>query len=385
MKTNRIVFKELDSLRALAVIMTLASHWQTRVGSERIPYLWYGVDIFFAISGFLITGILLQINQTENKLKALKNFYIRRALRLFPAYYLLILVFCVVLNVFSLYIWDNQWNVYYFTYLANWYWFLHPNMGNGSFNHIWSLGVEEQFYLVWPWLIVFLPVQHTKTFLLGVVAFALLIHFGVTGLPKAGMLPFFNLHTLGIGAVLAYMYFREAKNRHFRKIVTHSSQILVISTTLLLYLLLFHPLRGRVENLFVQTCLCAATGILVLKSVYGWGRFAGLVFGSRYLQFIGTISYGIYLYHMPIPDTFKALAGKFGYTLDFKQHPVFYLLLFCTLTFLVALFSYKFIEMPFLKMKSKFAMERTGAEKQTAAQPTPVLTASSKRKAKLGI
>lgn len=358
--------------------MTLASHWQSRVGEEKIPYLWYGVDIFFTISGFLITRILLQINHSKGKFIGLKNFYVRRALRLFPAYYLLTFAFFLALNFFNLYIWDNQWNAYYFLYLANWYWYLHPNSGSGSFNHIWSLGVEEQFYLVWPWLIAFLPVRYIKSFIIGCILTGLCLHFSLNSLPRSGMLPFFNLHTLGTGALLGYMYFQEPNNKCLKAAVKASSIILVVSLGTILYLLFRPPLSGGAYSLMVRLDLCILTGVLVLKSVYGWGKYSGLFFRNKYVQFIGTISYGIYLYHMPVPDTLKALVGKFGYPLDFKQHPVFYLLLFYVLTFLVALFSYKFLEMPFLRIKSKFPLGRAAAETKEPAEKVLMVRVRSK-------
>ena len=219
-------YNQLDGLRALAVLMTLGAHFIPRVGIHEVPYLWYGVDIFFTISGFLITGILLKMRNSEQKHSDIKKFYFRRALRLFPAYYILILVFFFARNLGHLYIWNNNYNAYFFFYLPNWFFFFHPDQGSGSFNHIWSLGVEEQFYFIWPWLIIFLPLKRVVNIIVFVIIIAILFNVIFYKHAEYRMLPLNNLHTLGIGGLLAYYFYCRNNSKVYIKYVKWLKYIL---------------------------------------------------------------------------------------------------------------------------------------------------------------
>src|SRR5208337_4189358 len=145
----------LDGIRALAVIAVMIQHFDP--GTVRWIKLGHvGVRVFFVLSGFLITGILLQARQSAeidglSKWRVLRNFYARRFLRIFPIYYLVILVTWVagIAEMRE----SVGWNL---SYLSNFY-FYQRGTGNYSVTHLWSLAVEEQFYLLWPLLILFLP------------------------------------------------------------------------------------------------------------------------------------------------------------------------------------------------------------------------------------
>ena len=107
---KRQFFPEIEALRAIAVTMVMLAHFIPIEHKLYIPYLWYGVDLFFTISGFLITYILLGLVDESQKLNPgllLKNFFIRRVLRLFPVYYAFIGFFFILRNVFSIYIWTK--------------------------------------------------------------------------------------------------------------------------------------------------------------------------------------------------------------------------------------------------------------------------------------
>jgi len=162
--------QSLDGLRAIAIILVFLCHMQYHIPPVNLPAVvlrayvsqgWMGVDLFFVLSGFLITGILLDTREARNYFR---GFYLRRILRIFPLYYLVLiavifagirlnnpafttklplpadrwLYFCYLTNWLAL--WKAHWGLHYVNYLA----------------HFWSLAVEEQFYLVWPlviWLV----------------------------------------------------------------------------------------------------------------------------------------------------------------------------------------------------------------------------------------
>jgi peptidoglycan/LPS O-acetylase OafA/YrhL len=167
---------ELDGIRGLAILGVLCSHGAGLTGIlDRLPIsradallssmmvpLWGGVDLFFTLSGFLITGILLRTKNSENYFS---SFYGRRMLRIFPIYYL-VLIFSLTAGHFSSAIANylpptTSWKVAYFAYLQNWPAFWHgAKVMGGVWGAYWSLAVEEQFYLVWP-IIVLLSSEKT--------------------------------------------------------------------------------------------------------------------------------------------------------------------------------------------------------------------------------
>jgi peptidoglycan/LPS O-acetylase OafA/YrhL len=150
---------QLDGLRVLAVGMVMMGHWWqwkwTQPILKGLPLV-HGVTLFFVLSGYLITRILLQenhirIHNGQGYLPFMVRFYVRRTLRIFPLYYMVI---------FSLFLIDypnaRELFPWLLSYTTNIYQSIH-NTYVGDFNHFWSLGVEEQFYLFWPWLLLAFP------------------------------------------------------------------------------------------------------------------------------------------------------------------------------------------------------------------------------------
>jgi len=341
---------EMNSLRTIAVIMTLLAHFSP----IEIPYMWYGVPIFFTISGFLITTIL--INSLDNdlgksKITIVKNFMVRRVLRLFPIYYLFILFFFVAKNYFALSLWKNEFTPYFFTYTPN---FLNYQIGNGQmscFSHLWSLGVEEQFYLFWPWIILFPPAKFRMPIIISMIFISLTYIFINYNNGTIGALPFTNFHTLGVGAILACLYTKQSdvidwlrKNRH----------TIFYSTFLhLIFVLIFYKGTSAFWHLYREVALCLCTFSIVLVSIYGWNGLIGFFTRNKQVQYIGSISYGIYLFHMPVPYVYRTIAAKL-FPMVHLSDGLFLLVCFA-ITFILAALSYKYIEKPFLKLKRYFA------------------------------
>lgn len=149
--------RSLDGLRAIAIILVMLFHFGI------IGFGWLGVQMFFVLSGFLITGILLNLKDSRERFSGkIKTFYIRRVLRIFPVYYFYLLCFLVCWIIYK-YPADFGYKVLYlFTYTYNFTrtfygWTLSP-----YFTHLWSLCVEEQFYLIWPFIILILPQRFLK-------------------------------------------------------------------------------------------------------------------------------------------------------------------------------------------------------------------------------
>jgi peptidoglycan/LPS O-acetylase OafA/YrhL len=340
---------ELDALRAVAVIMTLLAHFSP----TEIPYMWYGVPIFFTISGFLITSILLQtINRQNgvNKITIIKNFMIRRVLRLFPIYYIFIVTFWLAKNYLHLQLWKDEFTPYFFTYTPN---FIIYKIGLGSascFAHLWSLGVEEQFYLFWPWLILFSSPKLRVPIIVCLILFSLLFITNFFDAGQINVLPFSNFHTLGIGAILACLYTNN--NGAINWLKKWRQIIFLVTFCHLVIVLVYFNQSVALWHLYRETSLCACTFSIVLCSIYGWTGLVKYVAQNKQIQYLGTISYGVYLYHMPVPYLCRNFLSKFYPTLYVNQY--IFLIICFTITFIVAAISFKFIETPFLKLKQLF-------------------------------
>jgi len=344
----------MDSLRTLAVFMTLLAHYCP----VEIPYMWYGVPIFFTISGFLITTILLNslYNKDASRPGIIGNFMVRRALRLFPIYYLMIAFFWFAKNHFSLYLWKDEFTPYFFTYTPN---FLIHSIGYpqaGCFSHLWSLGVEEQFYLFWPWVLFFTPRRLRLAVILVLIGFALGYRTVNYKDEFAGTLPYANLHTLGVGAVLAWLYVRGGKAIDWLKDRRH----LLFTVTLahLVAVLIFFRNDVAFWHFYRELSLCCCTFSIVLVSIYGWKGPAGYLSRNKAVQYLGSISYGIYLYHMPVPFVYRALAAKVKFLSAIHMSDWVFMIFCFGVTIALAAISYTFIETPFLRLKRRFSGQR---------------------------
>jgi len=331
---------ELDGFRGIAILIVMIFHFTDvrfmpitaldRAIISVCQSLWIGVDMFFVLSGFLITGILLD---SRGKPKSLRNFYVRRVLRIFPLYYLLVILCLVVLPMFPHPKAQNFGRIAGYEPL---YWLFMSNISvalSGEWRHAalditWSLAIEEQFYIIWPFIVLFSPIVWIKRvcYVLIPGAFvirALMLAAGVDYDAVYVLAPT-RMDPLLIGAFLA-LWLREDPTR----IVRHNSKAIL-------------------------TFLLSATAAAVFLASKTWSReprlvtyffglsFIGVAFGATLLVILGlhpdgivrrilrwkalltlgTLSYCIYLCHVPvrgiIRDVFIKLPGQ-----DIFAVPVF--------------------------------------------------------------
>ena len=202
-------------MRAIAVILVIICHWIPQKNIINIlPNGALGVDFFFVLSGFLISRILFE-NRTcaelsnGSKLEILRNFYVRRALRIFPIYYVTIFILLAFGDKTDTKIEDNFF--YYAGYISNFY-FFNVQSWDGMLSHLWSLAVEEQFYLIWPFVIIFF----NKKYLLFAISLFIIIgsvsqHL-LTKVPYGSILTISCFDAFGFGALLA-LVISYAKDR----------------------------------------------------------------------------------------------------------------------------------------------------------------------------
>lgn len=215
--SGRRHFPELDGLRGLAILMVLLFHYATLLPSFVLPVFgqgWAGVQLFFVLSGFLITGILLDSKGQEHYFR---NFYARRTLRIFPLYYGVLSVLLIALLVFRLgfpQVWAHKhlapllWSYqpWLWTYTANIQMAIH-NKVMFLVGHFWTLCVEEQFYLVWPLVVFAFSRKTVLRICVALIAGALVIRLTLTGLGAGGGTNFVltpcQMDSLAAGALVA--------------------------------------------------------------------------------------------------------------------------------------------------------------------------------------
>ena len=291
---------QLDSLRSLAVALVVIYHWYpTGEGINRLPNGTIGVMIFFVISGFLITRILLNSRnqwQTGGSLGVTyRNFFIRRALRIFPLYYLAI----TAVYLFAPQVSDIRPHpLYYYLYGSN---ILLNQTGNWGdiLSPFWTLGVEEQLYLVWPWVVLLLPKRGFHWAIVGLVLTGILFRgYGYARHDLDGVLMPANVDAFGLGALWAYLMVEQPNQ------ISSFRQRLPVATLIALTAfvgLLLLPGDHLLVVLFQRFVISVLSLYLVVQATVGMTGVAGLVFNNRALQFVGRISYGIYVFHMLVP------------------------------------------------------------------------------------
>jgi peptidoglycan/LPS O-acetylase OafA/YrhL len=346
--------KGLNGLRAIAAISVVITHIVQGLEYFDLPRMYglemagYGVTLFFALSGFLITYLLLLEKEKYGNIN-IRQFYLRRILRIWPLYYLYL-----ILAVIALFVYDPQFlngNIFfYILLLANVPLILGAQLP--VLHHFWSLGVEEQFYLFWPWV-----VKHTKKLKRWLIVFisALLIiklgawyYFSRTGnaIPL-NTVHFTRFHCMALGALAALLHYE--KNRLFLKFSFH------IVTQVIVWICVG---ICAVNKFFVAHLindeLIALISIMLILNVSLNPRTL-IRMDNSYLNYIGRISFGIYVYHpLVIYMSAKWLGGYISQVdKDYRYILIYFLVMFSTIA--IAHLSYKFFEKPFLQLKEKYA------------------------------
>ena len=297
---------QLDALRALAVAAVAWSHWAPHEMHGGILWGPYGVKLFFVLSGFLITSILLDCRAAGQESPggawfALRSFYVRRFLRLMPLYYVT-LVLAAICNVKPV----RETLGWTLSYLANFYFFQHGGW-NGVISHFWSLAVEEQFYLVWPWVIMFLPARWIKPTVIGTVVASAGAWFVLAILnifsPVMITLPVLCCDALGLGRCLALIPKPDARERLAGLALRIGLPCWLVAEALL-RVGLNHPLLFWLQ----QESVLLVFLWMIQRAAVGFPGMIGRVLENRALVGLGTISYGLYIIHNFAPTMLVPLA-----------------------------------------------------------------------------
>ena len=344
-------YNELDGVRAIAVIMVMFYHFFKDVDVHHDMLILVkkmslfgktGVSLFFVLSGFLITRILLNTKKNDSYFK---SFYIKRVLRIFPLYYFFLMIYYFVVPCFlNQSFADFSQQIWYWTFMQNFA--LTFDWNNVGPIHYWSLSVEEHFYLFWPLIIYYCSLKNIKWAILSLCVISFVVRFIlIENHIEESLFTFARFDELAIGSFLAILELeKKLVTENLRKFIT----VFIIFLIPLIYISLNNGNYSLLESCARYLVLAMVYGSFVaIAIVIEPNNFLKKALDSSALKSIGKISFGLYVYH---PICFDIVINYLKIT-----NLGFTLLLSFGLAYLVSILSYNLLEKKFLMLKSQFS------------------------------
>jgi len=343
---------QLDAIRGIAILLVILHNESSVFPSLGLESLfangWMGVDLFFVLSGFLITGILVDSKAAEGYFK---NFYIRRGLRIWPLYYSLLLFMFLIVpalgpsEAHTVFEKSSPWWAYPL-FLQNFF-VPSPTSAAGPLAVTWSLAIEEQFYLVWPWMVRYASLARIRQLTILVICLSPLLRLYLsTRDVNLYTNVFCRLDGLMAGALIALLVRSE----------TFSPSAFVRPAWIMFIVAL--PLAFATEALGTRSIVFSlsamASAALVYLALFARTHWLQRLLTNRFLIHTGTISYGLYLLHKIPFDVAKSLHAD--------RYPVLMLVVLLVACYVLAAVSWNALEKPFLKLKRGY---------RVTASPTP--------------
>ncbi|MEG0983047.1 acyltransferase family protein [Algoriella sp.] len=352
-------FPNLNALRAIAALLVLIHHTEQIKNSFNLDSFWnvpffnvigkLGVVLFFVLSGFLITYLLLNEEKNTNKINV-KRFYFRRVLKIWPLYYFIIFLSYFVFPYISVLSIDNIQNevISVKTFLL--YIFMLPNLVLSNFGVVpyasqaWSIGTEEQFYLIWPLLFILFR-KNKMLLMLSVIIGYIGVKYYLTINPKnlfgINLLDFwntFNIDCMAIGGLTAILSFKKSKVLN----CINNNYVFYLSTLIVIILMIF----GVNFGFFHYEIYAILFAIIILN--LATNKALEVILENKMFNYLGGISYGIYMYQSIA--IVIAIKLSIYFNLELLIYPVS-----LSLTLLFSHLSFNYLEKPFLKLKNKFS------------------------------
>ncbi|MDF2447533.1 MAG: putative acyltransferase [Bacteroidota bacterium] len=372
---NGIYFPSLNGIRFLAAFLVLIHHMEQMKELNHVsnfmshPFFQMageiGVTIFFTLSGFLISYLLL-VELNSKKRITIKAFYIRRILRIWPLYFIILLISlltALLMNTLDFDFFTTKF-VLYVTFLAN---IAFVAFSAGGFpSQIWSVATEEQFYLLWPWLMRWTKGNIFRLTIVIIIIFialrALFSYFTIPQVNFGGVnlwqfmgqfINYFRIDCMAIGGLFAFILYRKYALLSFLY-----SKFFQLFTIILICGSMFF---GFKPGIFYYTYYASLSAILILNVASNTHSLINLEYS--FFDLMGKISYGFYMYH---PIVLIVLSGYLFRNLNMGSnlgHFIYFLISFI-LTTVISYFSFTYIEGPFLKLKHKYAIIVSGNDGQ---------------------
>jgi peptidoglycan/LPS O-acetylase OafA/YrhL len=361
----------VDGVRGLAILLALLFHYAPTFNTGILPeHLvktvaqagWTGVDLFFVLSGFLITGILLDSSSAENYFS---SFYARRVLRIFPVYYAALLA-TLFLGPIVFSNPPSRWppvheRIWYFAYLQNWVSVVVDGTRQHMMGHFWSLGVEEQFYLIWPWVVYRRSPKRVLQIAVGASLLSVLLRLVLLARHIDPEIIYRNtftrMDTLLIGAACACLVRHKPTAAWLRR---HASSrwfawmwIAPVITLAVLHEAArpFAYQASGVQGLgFTAIALSYAALLMSIVVTMGSGSLLQRFFSSSIMRMFGTYSYAAYVWQQLV----RGLLVKGEDALHLSVPMLVVVPIAIAVTFAVSACSYRIIERPFLGFKRFF-------------------------------
>jgi peptidoglycan/LPS O-acetylase OafA/YrhL len=368
---------QLDGLRFCAVFFVLFYHYSDWIRTLKIPFtidLGTFISFFFVLSSYLITTILLtKKDSPSGKGHVAYNFLVRRTLRIFPAYYF----YLMLLIMLPFAGWDvREHAALYFGYLSNFHIYA-DQLWNNLTSHLWTLAVEEQFYIVWIWVILFTPDRHLLKVFGSLIVFSVafrLLYFFLYKPASTETIPYIILTPacvdgFAFGAILAYLHYKGKTCSPLLK------KIFLFILPVWIVLILLHA-RGILLG-FDRVFAGIGSIILVEGATRGYRNAMGRFLENRLVVYLGKISYGIYLYHLLVPFIFWKLYNPLSHYLLLRKKidlgpltellvlPPISLCLYFILTVGCAMASWALIEKPISSLKRFFNYKSSPKKRAT--------------------
>ena len=377
--------RELDGVRAIAVSLVFLNHFAPTLSFGMLQIIqevgWVGVDIFLVLSGFLITGILLD---SRDRAGYYRTFYVRRTLRIFPLYYVVLTVLLLGMLVGGGGVAQRQmldWGspLWLFAYLGNVRTAFTGVSPPSVFVPMWSLHVEEQFYLLFPFVVLHLGNRTLRRTLIAIVVGAPLIRLALWWLvPAAPLMQYMllpcRMDGLAFGALIA-LRFRMGPVRVGRTVLA------IVATALSVAACALFVAGGRsfdaalVRTLGYSLFAAAAAGWILWLILFR-GSAATAWLNTAPLQYLGKISYGLYLLQVPAAALLLWLASPLGIQPDWLRTGAGSLTL-AALCVGMASVSWYALERPFSRLKERWATTQMREGGMLAPQDIPVATLDS--------
>lgn len=376
---NKIHFPNLDGLRFFAFLMVFINHATTNVGyyanKSQVKLFIYkylsngdiGVNFFFVLSGFLISYLLLNEKETFGKIN-IPNFYMRRVLRIWPLYYFILIIGLLVIPYlfqfieggFPIKVGVNKLNPYlYMAFLGN-FDFIYHGITNSTVGVLWSVSVEEQFYLLWPLVIAVAPKKYLKALFLLLIVGSISYRFFLTD-GKGVLLKFHTLSSLSdlaTGALLALMVTQQWFVEKFQEIKKWKIVLIyIVGITLFLSRFYINTFKGYelYSKSFLPVVFSLFFAFVIFEQNFAKNSFYKI--GKwKMISNLGKYTYGMYCYHIIVFFFVLFIKNQLDISIVNIDKYNFIATVFVSFlaTVLVSYLSYHYFEAYFLKLKNKF-------------------------------
>jgi peptidoglycan/LPS O-acetylase OafA/YrhL len=346
---------QLDGVRGIAIILVMLVNTSDKYPVLHLQHVvgngWMGVDLFFALSGFLITGILLD---SKREPSYFKNFYARRALRILPLYYSVLIFMFVLVPLLRpaqgqlILERSSPWWAYPL-FLQN-FLIAVPTQAVGPLGVSWSLAIEEQFYLLWPLVVRFCSTALLRRIAVTMILLSVPLTFYLS---THHVLIYSNIFCRQVGLMAGALLALLVRSETFEPSKYAKAAWILFAVTLVVAFV-SEP-RGARWLAFTMVALAAAS--FVFLALYSSQRWLEFLLRNRFLRYTGTISYGLYLLHKIPTDLLQAM--------HLDRRPVLILPEMLVASYVLAILSWNLLEKPFLRLKHFFpsgAIQRNSAE-----------------------